>query len=90
MHTSTLSGAMSTTKGFSFFGIFNQSTDIIGSKNVQNGMVKSIFEEMEGPKVFDYRVEGFHAYDNNENVKNFNLFDEEVETEFSAVEYGLY
>ncbi len=90
MHTSTLAGAMSTTKGFSFFGIFNQSTDIVGSKNVQNAMVKSIFEEMAGPKVFSYQVEGFHAYDNNENVKNFNILDEEVDTDFSAVEEGLF
>ena len=90
MHTSTLSGAMNTTKGFSFFGIFNQSTDIIGSKEVQNAMVKTIFEEMGGPKVFEYRVEGFHAYDSNENVKNFNLFDEELETNFSAVEENLF
>lgn len=90
MHTSTLSGAMNTTKGFSFFGIFNQSTDIVGSKNVQNAMVKSIFTEMDGPKNFNYKVEGFHAYDNNENVKSFNLLDEEVESDFSAIDDSLF
>lgn len=90
MHTSTLAGAMSTTKGFSFFGIFNQTTDIVGSKIVQNGMVKSLMDEMGGPKEFSYQVEGFHAYDNNENVKNFNIFDNEVDTDFSAIEEGLF
>lgn len=62
MHTSTLAGAMNTQKGFSFFGIFNQSSDIAGSKKVQNNMVKSIMEEMGGPKAFDYEVTGFHTY----------------------------
>lgn len=62
MHTSTLAGAMNTQKGFSFFGIFNQSTDISGSKRVQNEMVKSIMTEMGGPKAFDYEVGSFHTY----------------------------
>jgi D-alanyl-D-alanine carboxypeptidase/D-alanyl-D-alanine-endopeptidase (penicillin-binding protein 4) len=96
MHTSTLAGAMSTTKGMSFFGIYNQSTDIIGSKLVQNKMVESIMNEMGGPKVFDYRVEGFHAYDNNEVVKNFNDFNDfsdfsdEADTSFSTIEGSLF
>ena len=89
MHTSTLAGAMSTQKGFSFFGVFNQSTDIIGSKNVQNLMVKSLMTEMGGPKTFGYSVEGFHAYDNDENVKNFNMLDEEEDTNFSPIESVL-
>jgi D-alanyl-D-alanine carboxypeptidase/D-alanyl-D-alanine-endopeptidase (penicillin-binding protein 4) len=89
MHTSTLAGALSTQKGFSFFGIFNQTTDIIGAKSVQNAMVKVLMTEMGGPKVFGYSVEGFHAYNNNENVKNFHLFDEEEATDFSAIEGNL-
>lgn len=89
MHTSTLAGAMNTQKGFSFFGIFNQTTDITGAKNTQNGMVKSIMASLGGPKAFDYQVEGFRAYDNNENVKNFNLLDEEESTDFSAIEGNL-
>lgn len=89
MHTSTLAGAMNTQKGYSFFGIFNQTTDIVGAKNVQNAMVKSLMDEMEGPKTFGYQVEGFHAYDNNENVKNFNIFDEEEATDFSSIEGSL-
>jgi D-alanyl-D-alanine carboxypeptidase/D-alanyl-D-alanine-endopeptidase (penicillin-binding protein 4) len=63
MHTSALAGAMNTQNGFSFFGIFNQSEDIVGSKIVQNAMVKSIMTEMGGPKAFDYVVDGFHTYD---------------------------
>lgn len=63
MHTSTLAGAMETQKGFSFFGIFNQSTDIGGSKIVQNEMVKSIMTELGGPLAFDYQVNVFHSYD---------------------------
>ncbi len=61
-HTSTLAGAMNTQKGFSFFGIFNQSTDIVSSKKVQNEMVKSIMTELGGPKHFEYTVEPFHTY----------------------------
>lgn len=87
MHTSTLAGAMSTQKGFSFFGVFNQTTDINGAKAVQNEMVKVLLTEMGGPKVFGYQVEGFHAYDNNENVKNFDL-DQEVD-DFTAIEGNL-
>lgn len=89
MHTSTLAGAMNTQKGFSFFGIFNQTTDIVGAKTVQNEMVRTLMAEMGGSKVFGYQVEGFHAYDNEENVKNFNIFDEEEATDFSAIEGNL-
>lgn len=87
MHTSTLAGAMSTQKGFSFFGVFNQTTDIYGAKAVQNEMVKVLLTELGGPKVFGYQVEGFHAYDNNENVKNFDL--DHAEDDFSAIEGNL-
>jgi D-alanyl-D-alanine carboxypeptidase/D-alanyl-D-alanine-endopeptidase (penicillin-binding protein 4) len=89
MHTSTLAGALSTQNGFSFFGIFNQTTELVGAKLVQNAMVKTLMTEMGGPKVFGYQVEGFHAYDSKENVKNFNLFDEEESTGFSSIEGGL-
>ncbi|MDO9183514.1 MAG: D-alanyl-D-alanine carboxypeptidase [Bacteriovorax sp.] len=84
MHTSTLAGAMNTQNGFSFFGIFNQSTDISGSKIVQNLMVKSIMNEMGGPKVFNYEVEGFHAY-NEESVKSF----DEI-SDFSTIGANLF
>ncbi len=90
MHTSTLAGAMNTQKGYSFFGIFNQTTDVTSAKLVQNAMVKSLMDEMSGPKTFGYQVEGFHAYDNNENVKNFNIIDEEEATDFSAIEGSLH
>ncbi|MBC7427393.1 MAG: D-alanyl-D-alanine carboxypeptidase [Bacteriovorax sp.] len=91
MHTSTLAGAMNTTKGFSFFGVFNMTTDIVGAKKVQNAMVASVMEEMGGPKTFGYQVEGFHSYDSNENVKNFNIFDADEDTGFSAIdESGLH
>lgn len=84
MHTSSLAGAMNTQNGFSFFGIFNQSTDIGGSKIVQNSMVKSIMSELGGPKAFDYVVEPFHAYDN-DNLKMFNDY-----SDFSAIEGNLF
>ncbi len=89
MHTSTLSGAMNTQTGYSFFGIYNQTTDVTSAKQVQNAMVKAMMEEMSGPKTFGYQVEGFHAYDNNENVKKFNIIDEEEATDFSAIEGNL-
>lgn len=85
MHTSTLAGALSTQKGFSFFGVFNQTTDIINAKNVQNEMVSVLMTEMGGPKVFNYVIEGFHTYDGNENVKNLDLLMEE-ESDFSPIE----
>lgn len=87
MHTSTLAGALSTQKGFSFFGVFNQTTDINGAKAVQNEMVRVLLAELGGPKVFGYEVEGFHAYHNDENVKNLDL--EQAEDEFSAIEGNL-
>jgi D-alanyl-D-alanine carboxypeptidase/D-alanyl-D-alanine-endopeptidase (penicillin-binding protein 4) len=84
MHTSTLAGAMNTQNGFSFFGVFNQSTDISGSKIVQNAMVKSIMTEMGGPKTFNYEVEGFHP-DNGDTLKSF-----EEPTDFSPIEQSLF
>jgi D-alanyl-D-alanine carboxypeptidase/D-alanyl-D-alanine-endopeptidase (penicillin-binding protein 4) len=84
MHTSTLAGAMNTQKGFIFFGIFNQSRDITGSKIVQNMMVKSIMTEMGGPLAFDYVVEGFHTF-SDETFKGFGII-----SDFTTVEKGLY
>jgi D-alanyl-D-alanine carboxypeptidase/D-alanyl-D-alanine-endopeptidase (penicillin-binding protein 4) len=84
MHTSTLAGAMSTQKGFSFFGIFNQSTDIEGSKIVQNGMVKSVMTEMGGPLVFNYVVDPFHTY-NADNVKNTEIKTTATSKEFISL-----
>lgn len=84
MHTSTLAGAMNTQKGFSFFGIFNQSTDISGSKIVQNSMVKSIMNEMGGPLAFDYEVTGFHTY-STDTLKSM-----DVEDDFSSIEDALH
>lgn len=84
MHTSTLAGAMNTQNGFSFFGIFNQSTDIGGSKVVQNSMVKSIMTELGGPRTFDYVVEGFHTY-SGDSLKSF-----AQEDDFSSIEDGLF
>ena len=89
-HTSTLAGAMNTQMGYSFFGIFNQTTDTVGAKKVQNEMVRSIMDEMGGSKVFGYQVAGFHSYDNYESVKNFDLFDEEEDaSDFSVIEGNL-
>ncbi len=85
MHTSALAGAMNTKKGFSFFGVFNMTSDSAGAHTVQNEMVKSVMTEMGGPKSFEYEVEGFHSY-GNETLKN--LFNED-ETDFSSVEGSL-
>jgi len=85
MHTSALAGAMNTKKGYSFFGIFNMTSDNSGAKEVQNEMVKSIMKDMGGPKSFEYEVEGFHSY-GNDTLKNG--FSEE-ETDFSSIEGQL-
>ena len=96
-HTSTLAGAMNTQKGFSFFGVFNQSEknqslNIPNAKEVQNQMVKSIMDEMGGSKVFGYKVAGFHAYDSYEKVKSFDSFNNEEDedaSEFSSIDGNL-
>jgi D-alanyl-D-alanine carboxypeptidase/D-alanyl-D-alanine-endopeptidase (penicillin-binding protein 4) len=69
MHTSTLAGALNTNKGFSFFGIFNQTTDISSAKIVQNNMVSTLMLEMGGPKIFSYTPGKFNTY-SDENVYN--------------------
>lgn len=84
MHTSTLAGMMNTQEGISFFGIFNQSEDIHGSKIVQNNMVKSIMTEMGGPKAFNYEFEGFHTY-SGDTLKDFLPSDD-----FSSIEGRLF
>lgn len=87
-HTSTLAGALSTRTGFSFFGIFNQTSDIKSAKVVQNSMVSSIMNDLGGPKAFDYVVEDFHTY-NNENIKSF-LGSIKSEDSFTSIEENLY
>ncbi len=90
MHTSTLAGAMNTQNGFSFFGIFNQTTDIAGAKAVQNSMVSSIMLDMGGPKSFDYKVEDFYTY-NEENVKKLEIpFFTDDSSDFVTYETNLY
>jgi D-alanyl-D-alanine carboxypeptidase/D-alanyl-D-alanine-endopeptidase (penicillin-binding protein 4) len=88
MHTSALAGAMSTKNGFNFYGIFNQSTDIEGSKAVQNEMVRSIMTAMGGPLAFNYVVTPFDTY-GQDNVKQF-MHDLFNRSEFMPVEEGLY
>lgn len=85
MHTSALAGAMFTQAGLSFFGIFNQSADISGSKITQNAMVKAIMTEMGGPKAFNYEVESFHTY-SNDTLKSFN----EEDNDFTTIEQELF
>ena len=89
MHTSTLAGAISTVNGFSFFGIFNMTKDIVNAKEVQNNMVGILMAEMGGPKVFNYTVEGFHSYHKDENVKRLEDLLEE-ESDFSPIEGNLF
>jgi hypothetical protein len=80
---------MSTQKGFSFYGIFNQSTDIEGSKLVQNGMVKSVMTEMNGPLAFNYVVDPFHPY-NGDNVKNLGPVYFSAPDQFTTIEENLF
>lgn len=87
MHTSTLAGAMNTQKGFSYYGIFNQSTDIIGSKIVQNGMIKSLMTDMGGPKAFNYTVTPFTTY-GMDNVKSLKFT--EAPSDFISFENDIY
>ncbi len=88
MHTSTLAGAMNTKKGFNFYGIFNQTSDITSAKMVQNEMVKSIMTEMGGPKAFNYQVSAFDPY-GNDNIKN--LIDSILNhSDFIPFEENLY
>lgn len=83
-HVSTLAGALNTKKGYSFFGVFNASENIYGSKALQNDMVRILFDEMGGTKNFNYKVEGFLPYDKDAPLKSF--LDEEEETNFSEID----
>lgn len=83
-HVSTLAGALNTKKGYSFFGVFNASENIYGSKALQNDMVRILFDEMGGTKNFNYRVEGFLPYDKDAPLKR--LLDEVEETNFSEID----
>lgn len=85
LHTSTLAGVMSTQRGLSYWGIFNQGPNIEGAKRVQNEMVASLMTDLGGPKVFDYKVEPFDTY-GDDNVKS--LF--QIKSEFFPVEENLY
>ncbi len=89
MHTSTLAGALNTNKGFSFFGIFNQTTDISSAKIVQNNMVATLMNEMGGPKTFSYTPGKFNTY-SDENVYNKltnSIFNKEI---FKSYSENLY
>ena len=63
--TSTLAGAMSTINGISFFGLFNQTTNITAAVNVQNAMITSLMMEMGGPIAFSYILNPFHTFQEN-------------------------
>lgn len=90
MHTSTLAGALSTKNGFSFYGVFNQSTDIYGSKIVQNTMVKSMMIAMGGPKAFNYRNHGFDTY-GTDTVKSLHFgLELDEASDFIPFEQNLY
>lgn len=65
VNTSTLAGAMSTKNGISFFGIFNQTTNITAAVNVQNEMITSLMQEMGGPLAFSYMLNPFHTFEEN-------------------------
>lgn len=84
-HVSTLAGALNTKKGYSFFGIFNASENIYGSKALQNEMVRILFKEMGGTKNFNYKVEGFLPYDKDAPLKRL-IDDTEEETNFSEID----
>jgi D-alanyl-D-alanine carboxypeptidase/D-alanyl-D-alanine-endopeptidase (penicillin-binding protein 4) len=87
-NVSTLAGAMSTQKGYSFFGIFNQNPNVVDSKNVQNIMVQNIMKDLGGPSSFDYKFENFYTYNRNEEIKNI-LIDENMISNFLPFEMGL-
>lgn len=90
MHTSSLAGALNTKKGFSFFGIFNHTTNIANAKAVQNEMVRALFKELGGSKNFKYTVEGFLPYDKDNQIKNFSdLMEDDLDTGFSEIEGEL-
>ncbi|MDO9181978.1 MAG: D-alanyl-D-alanine carboxypeptidase [Bacteriovorax sp.] len=63
--TSAFAGALSSKNGTRIYGIFNQSKDIEGSKNIQNEMVKSIMSQLGGPLAFEYTLKNFHTFSEN-------------------------
>ncbi|MCK6596571.1 MAG: D-alanyl-D-alanine carboxypeptidase [Bacteriovoracaceae bacterium] len=73
MHTSTLSGALSTKSGISFFGVFNQTSDIVSAKTVQDAMVHTIIADLGGVSRFPYNPEPFFTIDDREKMKKFGM-----------------
>ncbi len=69
MHTSTLAGALSTKTGISFFGVFNQTSDIAGAKSLQDQMVFTLLKERGGVSKFPYKPEPFYTVDAGEQIK---------------------
>lgn len=84
VHTSTIAGALNTKSGLSFFGIFNQTSDINHSKKVQNIMIDGLMSELGGPKAFNYTVLPFDPF--GDNVKNLLG----VKSNFLPIEENLY
>lgn len=71
MHTSTLAGALSTKTGISFFGVFNQTSDIVSAKSLQDQMVYSLLNDLGGVSKFPYNPEPFYTVDADIKVKKF-------------------
>lgn len=76
MHTSTLSGALSTKSGLSFFGVFNQTSDIVSAKTVQDAMVHTLIADLGGVSRFPYNPETFYTIDDREKMKKFGMEEE--------------
>ena len=71
MHTSTLAGALSTKTGLSFFGVFNQTSDIVSAKSLQDQMVFTLLQERGGVSKFPYNPEPFYTVDADVRVKGY-------------------
>lgn len=71
MHTSTLAGALSTKTGMSFFGVFNQTSDIASAKSLQDQMVFALLQDRGGVSKFPYTPEPFYTVDADVKVKGF-------------------
>ncbi len=85
-HSSTLAGAMSTKKLFTYFGIFNHTSNILKAKEIQNTLVKKMLQSYGGGSVFDYTPESFFSVDKKIQLKGFR---QKPQPLFLGVEGGI-
>jgi D-alanyl-D-alanine carboxypeptidase/D-alanyl-D-alanine-endopeptidase (penicillin-binding protein 4) len=61
-NTSSIAGSMSSQSRLSYFGIFNQTEDTDGAHKIQDEMIRTLMNELGGPKPFEYSYRPFSTH----------------------------